>query len=109
MTAMEYATTGERFYARKLVRNLLSRGLHLSVNDGEETTVRKSRKESEILEALATTELDFITAHDDNWSRVGTFLLVWGNEESGECLIADHSDNDTCNAVWREVTGRAAA
>lgn len=108
MTAMQYATAGERHYARKLVRNLLSRGLSLSVNDGEETTVRKARKESEILEALATTELDKIYAYRDD-DCVGAFLLVWGNEESGECLIADHSANTLCETVWSEVTGETVA
>lgn len=102
--AMEYATAGERTVARKLVRTLLGKGLSLSVNDGEETTVRKARKESDILEALATTELDKIYAYRDD-DCVGAFLLVWGNEESGECLIADHTDNDLCNWAANEVAG----
>lgn len=104
--AMEHATAGERWYARKLVRNLLSRGLSVSVNDGEEWTVVRSRKEGEILEALATTDTDQLIASDDAGERKGWFLLVWGNEEDGSCLIADHSDNQLCDTVWREVTGR---
>lgn len=105
-TAMEYATAGERAVARKLVRNLISRGLSVSVFDGEEMTVKRSRKEGEVLEALATTEADQLIVRNDDWEKVGWFLLVWGNEPSGECLIADHSDNQLCEAVWREVTGR---
>ena len=103
---MEYASAGEQTYARKLVRNLLSRGLNVSVFDGEEMTVKRSRKESEILEALATTEADQLIVRNDDWEKVGWFLLVWGNEEDGSCLIADHSDNQLCDTVWREVTGR---
>lgn len=103
--AMEYATAGERAVARKLVRNLISRGLSVSVFDGEEMTVKRSRKEGEVLEALATTEADQLIVRNDDWEKVGWFLLVWGNEEDGSCLIADHSDNQLCEAVWREVTG----
>ena len=106
--AMEYAKPGERTVARKLIRTLLGKGLSLSVNDGEETTLRKARKESEILMALATTELDKIYAYRDD-ECVGAFLLVWGNEESGECLIADHTDNKLCETVWSEVTGEPVA
>jgi hypothetical protein len=104
-TAMEYASAGERAVARKLVRNLLSRGLSVSVNDGEEWTVVRSRKEHEILGALATTELDELIAAGDAGERKGWFQLIWGNEPSGECLIADHSSNQLCETVWREVTG----
>ncbi len=109
MQPMQYATAGERHYATKLIRNLLSRGLSVSVFDSEEWTVVRSRKESEILAALATTEIDELIAADPAGARVGWFLLVWGNEESGECLIADHSANQLCETVWNEVTGRAAA
>lgn len=105
MQAMEYATAGERFYARKLVRNLLSRGLNLSVNDGEETTVSHERKEAVILEALATTDADQLVTYDDNWRPCGSFYLVWGNDPEGEELIADHTDNAMCEQVWHEVYG----
>ena len=103
-TAMEYAKPGERTVARKLIRTLLGKGLSIDVNDGEETTVRNSRKESEILMALATTELDKIYAYRDD-ECVGAFLLVWGNDPSGEELIADHTDNDLCNWAANEVAG----
>lgn len=105
MKAMEYATDGERWYARKLVRNLLSRGLSVSVNDGEEWTVNRSRKESEILEALATTDTDELIASDDAGARKGWFLLVWGNDPEGDELIADYTANELCEAVWHEVHG----
>lgn len=105
-TAMEHASAGERAVARKLVRNLLSRGLSVSVFDGGEWTVVRSRKEREVLEALATTELDELIAAGDAGERKGWFLLVWGNEPDGECLIADHTDNQLCEAVVHEVTGR---
>lgn len=104
-TAMEHATEGERWYARKLVRNLLSRGLSVSVSDGDEWTVVRSRKEGEILEALATTDADEIVASDDAGTRKGWFFLVWGNDPEGTELIADYTSNQLCEAVWHEVHG----
>ena len=103
---MEYASAGEQTYARKLVRNLLSRGFRVQVKDEEETLLRASRKEQDILAELAHSALNYLRAFDDAGDHVGTFLLVWGNEEDGSCLIADHSDNQLCDTVWREVTGR---
>lgn len=103
--AMEYATAGERTVARKLIRTLLGKGLSIDVNDGEETTVRNSRNESEILMALATTGEDIVSAFNSNRNRVGFFHLIWGNDPSGEELIADHTDNDLCNWAANEVAG----
>lgn len=109
MTAMQYATAGERHYARKLVRNLLSRGLSISVNDGEEWTIVRSRNEQAILLSLATTDMDELIASDAAGTRLGWFQLIWGNAPEGDELIADHSANTLCETVWDEVTGRAAA
>ena len=103
---MEYASAGEQTYARKLVRNLLSRGLSVQVKDEEETLLPASRKEQDILAELAHSALNYLRAFDDAGDHVGTFLLIWGNEEDGSCLIADHSDNQLCETVWREVMGR---
>lgn len=109
MIAMKYATAGERHYARKLVRNLLSRGHYLSVCDGEDWTVVRSRKEEAILMALATTEIDEIIASDAAGTRLGWFQLIWGNAPEGDELIADHSANKLCETVWSEVTGEPVA
>ena len=102
---MEYATAGERFYARKLVRNLLSRGISVQVKDEEETLLDASRKEDEILGQLCHSGENFLRAFDDNLQHLGTFYLVWGNDPEGEELIADHSDNALCEQVWHEVYG----
>ena len=104
-TAMEYATAGERTVARKLIRTLLGKGRTISVNDGEEWTVRLSTDEREILNALATTDADSITAHGPDGESQGWFYLVWGNDPAGEELIADHTDNDLCNWAANEVAG----
>lgn len=103
--AMEYASDGERCYARKLVRNLLSRGLSVQVKDEEETLLPASRKEQDILAELAHSGLNYLRAFNDAGDHVGTFLLVWGNDPDGSELIADCSNNDLCTRVCDDVAG----
>lgn len=96
----KYATKGEARVARRLVRAALAEGWAISVNDGEETTVTRSTREREILDALCTTGEDIITIHLPVRGKTGgTFWLIYGNDESGEELIADHSDNENCERL----------
>ena len=99
-------TFGEEFYVRKLVRNILSRGYTISVNDGEEWTVVDSRGEEIIMAALGTTEMDHIKMKDPlDYKALGIFTMVYGNDPEGEEVVADHTDNRLCNTIWREVFG----
>lgn len=96
----QYTTAGERRVARRLVTAALAAGYSVSVNDGVETTVRRSARAREIIDALATTSEDILTIHDTAGARAGTFWLIYGNDRSGEELIADYTDNDACNALY---------
>lgn len=96
-----YATAGEARVARKLIKAALARELSISVNDGEETTVRRSRNYREIVDALATTGENYLSMYAPTSDRVGTFTLIYGNDESGEELIADHTDNTICENMYR--------
>ena len=99
-----YATPGEARAACKLVRAALREGWLVSVNDGYETTVTRPARECEILDALATTGEDILTMHlPVSGKRAGSFVLIYGNDESGEELIADHTDNETCERLYRAV------
>lgn len=98
----QYATTGEARAARKLIRAALAEGWTVSVNDGEETTVRRSSREREIIDALCTTGEDIITLHlPISGKSGGTFWLIYGNDPSGEELISDHSDNENCERLYK--------
>ena len=98
----QYATTGEARAARKLVRAALAEGWSVSVNDGAETTVRRSSREREIIDALCTTGEDVITIHlPVSGKSGGTFWLIYGNDPSGEELISDHSDNENCERLYK--------
>lgn len=99
----EYTTPGERGVATRLVRAAIHAGYAVSVYDGEEYTVKRSRKERQILAALATTGYDTLVFRDSAGERLGSTFLVWGNEESGECLISDHTDNDIIGALVQQA------
>jgi hypothetical protein len=96
----DYTTAGERGVATRLVRAAIKAGFTVSVSDGEEWTVKRSDSEAVILPALATTGYDTLRFRNSAGEHVGSAYLVWGNEESGECLIADHTDNDAIEALY---------
>lgn len=98
-----YATTGEARAARRLIRAALAEGWAISVNDGEETTVTRSTREREILDALCTTGEDCVTIHLQSGKRGGVFWLIYGNADDGSELIADHSDNENCERLYAAV------
>ena len=97
----DYTTLGERRTATRLVAAALAAGYAVSVYDGEEYTVKRSRKSKEILAALATTGEDALVIRDATGERLGVLSLIWGNDPSGEELIADHTDNDAMDALYR--------
>jgi hypothetical protein len=105
-------TVGEAFYATKLVRNIISRGLYISIDNGEEEPTDPSRVEGTILPCLGATEIEmlrFYRRDAGGLHHAGSFCLVWGNCPSGEELVCDHTDNRLCNSIWGEVFGREAA
>lgn len=82
--------------ATKLITSALARGLTVSVNDGEEWTVKSSRDRATILDALCTTDMDTLCLRDAG-EAVGAFWLIWGNEGD---LIHDHTDNTLCADLY---------
>lgn len=53
----------ERLVIRRCVSALLKAGYSISVNDGEETTLRRSRSWVAIRNALDTTDEDYLLIH----------------------------------------------
>ena len=81
----------EKMIAELLVEELLNSNKLVSVNDGEETTVRKSDNRKEIVDALGTTDSDTLEVFRPDGERVGYFWLIWGN---GRDLISDYGGNN---------------
>tara|TARA_R110000772_G_scaffold84378_3_gene178156 strand:+ start:564 stop:908 length:345 start_codon:yes stop_codon:yes gene_type:complete len=86
----KYASTVEAKIAQIVVDHLLGAGFLVSVEDGEEVTVRRSRDAAEIRAALCTTGEDrlLVSTPEAPYGQAGGVLLIWGN---GEDLISDYS------------------
>lgn len=95
----DYTTSGERGVATRLVRAAIHAGYAVSVYDGEEYTVKRSRRERQILAALASTEEDWLVIRDSAGERLGSLRLIWGNDATGEELIADYTDKPEIEAL----------
>ena len=93
---MQYATPGERRVARELVTRILARGWMISVDDGGEFVLARSTRLKTVLDSLAGTDEDILHVRDAEGKPMGWFHLVWGNDPSGEELIADHTATRPC-------------
>ncbi len=78
----------------------------MSVHDGEEWTVKGSRKFNEICDALATTDSDILRFRAADDKSVGFVEMVWGNAED---VISDCGDNDAMAALtdWHNLMVKA--
>lgn len=77
----------EKMICRKIVKTLLAVGMSVSVNDGEETVLKKSSSVTEIMKSVFSTDEDILIAYKDG-VRIGAVYLIWGNAED---IITDYS------------------
>jgi len=75
----------------KLVDAAIERGCIISVNDGGDIPVKRSRDRAAILEAANAVGEATLIVRYGNGVLAGTIMIVWGN--SPEELFADFSDN----------------
>ena len=101
-------TLGERRAVTRLLAAVLSRDYTVSVNDGEEWTVKNSSSSDEICAALATTGGDTLLIRSDE-GIIGRIYLVWGNEADGSELIADYTDTLLIAQLVRHAEGNLFA
>jgi hypothetical protein len=83
----------ERAVIRKLVQDVLGAGAAytISVFDGEEWALKRSRDEAAIMDAIMATDMDELRVREGD-RIVGRVSLVYGND--GHDVIADHTDNE---------------
>lgn len=91
----------ERQIIRQIVKDGLARGYAISVFDGEEKTVIRTRSLKAVMDAIMTTDEDYLTFHrpsDDEGSRggyeirqIGWVRLIYGND--GWDVVNDYSTN----------------
>lgn len=95
-------SVSEAKISESLVKNALERKWFVSVNDGEEWTVKMSNNAKEIIMSLATTGDDTLRFRDREGTPLGYVWLVWGNHED---VISDYSDNDLIESLVKSVMG----
>ena len=82
----------ERRIAFKIIDMALADRHEVSVNDGEEWTVIRSKDKAELRNSLFTTDEDQIVIRHNDGDKMGWFHLVYGND--GYDVIADHTTTD---------------
>jgi len=75
---------------RKTVKALLTAGHALSVNDGEETVIRRSTDAKAIISAMRSTDEDILIAYKPHDAATGGWVrFIYGN--AGWDVINDHT------------------
>ena len=78
--------------ARKIVFAALNAGFSVGVNDGEETVLKSSTNVSEIMQALFSTDEDYLLIYEKNdKNHFGWVYLVYGN--GIDDLASDYTTN----------------
>lgn len=94
MTAFQIVTV-ETQIIRGVIEALLAGGYTLGVNDGEETVLRRCSEAAKVLDAMRSTDEDYLLAYKadgdggefgDGWVR-----FIYGNEDHG--VINDYTTN----------------
>ena len=85
--------------ATQIVDDALAAGYALSVQDGEEITVTRSKDRAEILGALRTTDHDRLFIHGDGGWPSCWVMLIWGNDVD---VISDYAGPDEIMAPLLE-------
>jgi len=89
----------EKIAASGLVKAILKAGYMISIDNGEDWPVKKSRSYREVMDNLWACDEEKLLLRDMvSGEKIGWFYLVFGN--SGAELVCDYSDNDACNAVY---------
>jgi hypothetical protein len=91
----------EKRIAGRLVTELLKGGENkISVFDGEEYCLVRNNDFETVMKHLMTTESDTIVVRTGQGVKLGSFYLIYGNEED---VISDHTDNEYCTKVFDVV------
>ena len=83
----------EKGIAKRVVRAAIEAGFTVSLHDGGEYTVKRSRKLSEVVGAMFTVDEESLEIRDSEGGLIGTVWFVYGND--GYDAISDHSETDT--------------
>lgn len=92
MTDFRIMTVEEQII-RGIIAAMLAENYELSVNDGEEITLKRSRDPEAIFAAMRTTDEDYLIIHTpgSGYRRDGWVFFVYGNEDHE--VVNDYTTN----------------
>jgi len=91
----------ERRMASALVKACLRRGFSVTIDNGEDKPIKKSRNYRAIMNEMWQTDEEHVVIFDAEGKRRGWFFLVYGND--GYDLVADYGITEATDAIWNEV------
>lgn len=95
--------TTENTVTRAFVAHVLGQGHTISVTYDDDTTLARTKDAKAIFDELVAGDMPTAHVRNDAREYLGAFLFVYGNADDGSELIADHSDNAYCDAVFKAV------
>jgi len=102
MNKTSVTESNERRIAAKLINDALNKGYKVCLHDGQETTVWKSSKVSEVMKASRTVDSDLLSFYDRD-EYLGHAVLVYNSGNQGLDLISNHSCTDTMDDLLSGV------
>ena len=104
-----YPPKWERPVLLALVKAILKRGYPISIWMEDEPIIERSTDLAEIIKNLAAGDGDAIIM--DEGQGIGWFELIYnnGSEHEPMIVISDHSANELCDEIMREVEQEVAA
>jgi hypothetical protein len=108
MTYLNYCTNKEQQVVIELIESILSTNASVSVNDGEEWTLKRSTDKLQILQALNSTDADLLRIRcADTGDCLGWISLVWDNNYyQPAAVICDHAANDFTDSIVDPILAR---
>ena len=94
--------------ACRLCKIILAKGYSITVNDGEDDVVSRSKSMTDIRSALYSTDEDYLYVYgDDSKHQLGCIYLVYGNMADGSEVVCDHSTTLAITEIMEEFERNA--
>ena len=101
-----YANSDDRRCAAQLISMILASdtGITVSIDCGEEFTIKNSDNKLDILKEMGATGEDFVIVKKDG-VKLGWFYLIFCNGSEGDpmILISNYSSNVYCDSIWNAL------
>ena len=96
-------STSELSEVCRLCKIILKHGYSITVNDGEEDVVSKSKNMADIRAALYSTDEDYLYVYKEGKrTQVGCIYLVYDNSPDGSEVVCDHSTTKEITEIMNE-------